>query len=188
MKKLAMLLIALTLTGCFSKDSGPASTQADGAEGITAADLKTSDNGLSEAKIVIKLAQGNIAFKLYPKQAPNTVTRIIELTQKGFFDGLVFHRVVPNFVVQTGDPTGTGMGGSGKNLKAEFNSIQHIKGTVAMARAQDKDSADSQFYIALTTTPHLDGSYTVFGQVIEGLEFLDKIAQGDKIISMTFQP
>lgn len=177
------------LTSCFNKETKVETTDTTASvSSVTAEDLKIGENGLSEAKIIIKTVHGNIAFKLYPKQAPNTVTRIIELTQQGFYDGIIFHRVIPNFVVQGGDPTGTGMNGSGKKLKAEFNEIQHIKGTVAMARAQDVDSADSQFYIALNTLPHLDKSYTVFGQVTEGLDVLEKIVQGDKIITMTFQP
>ena len=115
------------------------------------------------------------------------MTRIIELVNKAFYDGIKFHRVVPNFVIQAGDPSGTGTGGSGKNLKAEFNDLQHIKGTVAMARTSDPDSADSQFYIALTTLSHLDRKYTVFGQVVEGLDVIDKIEQNDVIISMAFK-
>ena len=151
---------------------------------ITAKDLKADNNGLSHARVVIKTIHGNIIFKFYPQHAPHTVTRIIELIQQNFYDGITFHRVVPGFVVQGGDPTGTGTGGSGHKLKAEFNKLQHIKGTMAMARAQDINSADSQFYMALTTIPHLDNKYTIFGQVVEGLEILDKINQGDKIISM----
>ncbi|GAB4021734.1 MAG: peptidylprolyl isomerase [Bdellovibrio sp.] len=177
------------LTSCFKSETKVEnSEQVTSSASVTADDLKVDESGLSEAKIVIKTVHGNISFKLYPKKAPNTVTRIIELTQQGFYDGIIFHRVIPNFVIQGGDPTGTGTGGSGKKLKAEFNDIQHIKGTVAMARAQDVDSADSQFYIALNTLPHLDRNYTVFGQVSEGMDVLEKITQGDKIITMTFQP
>lgn len=153
---------------------------------VTAESLTVTKNGLSQESIVIKTVHGNITFKLYPKKAPNTVTRVIKLVNDGFYDGLKFHRVVPNFVIQTGDPTESGRGGSGKKLKAEFNDAQHIKGTVAMARTDDPDSADSQFYIALNTLPHLDGKYTVFGQVVDGLNVLNKIKQGDIIISMVF--
>lgn len=155
-------------------------------ETITAETLKVDRNGLSNSSITIKTIHGNVTFKLYPQKAPNTVTRIITLVNKGFYDGLKFHRVVPSFVIQAGDPTGTGSGGSGKKLKSEFNDIQHVKGTVAMARTNDPDSADSQFYIALNTLSHLDGKYTIFGQVIEGLDVIDKIKQGDLIISMVF--
>ncbi|MBT3234320.1 MAG: peptidylprolyl isomerase [Bdellovibrionales bacterium] len=135
----------------------------------------------------LRTVHGNIMFKFYPNEAPNTVHRFIQLTESGFYNGVVFHRVIPNFVIQGGDPTGTGRGGSGKKLKAEFNSQIHIKGTVAMARSQSVDSADSQFYIALNTLPHLDGKYTIFGQVTEGWEVLDKISKGDKIISATIE-
>lgn len=149
--------------------------------------LEVDGKGLSKANITVKTVHGNIVFKLYPNQAPITVARIIELANEGFYDGLTFHRVVPGFVVQGGDPNGDGTGGSGKKLKAEFSNLQHVKGTVAMARAGgDEDSADSQFYIALNTLPHLDGSYTVFGQVTEGLDTVEKIQKGDKIISMSF--
>ena len=182
------LTLSLFVTSCFNSEKKQVEQVSNSSSAVTADDLKIAEDGLSEAKIIIKTVHGSISFKLYPKKAPNTVTRIIELTQQGFYDGIIFHRVVPNFVIQGGDPTGTGTSGSGKNLKAEFNDVQHIKGTVAMARSQDFDSADSQFYIALTTLPHLDKSYTVFGQVVEGLEILEKVVQGDKIITMTFQP
>ena len=114
-----------------------------------------------------------------------TVTRIMQLVKQGFYNGLSFHRVIPNFVIQTGDPSGTGTGGSGQKIKAEFNDIQHIKGTVAMARSSNPDSADSQFYVALSALSHLDRKFTVFGQVTDGLEVLGKITKGDKIISVT---
>ncbi len=138
-------------------------------------------------KARIKTVHGDIVFKFYPEKAPNTVKRIQTLMKESFYDGLTFHRVVPGFVAQGGDPTGTGRGGSGKKLQAEFNDLKHVKGTVAMARAQSPDSADSQFYICLAPTPHLDGNYTIFGQVIEGLEILDKITVGDKMISVTLE-
>jgi len=180
----AVSLLSLVLFGnmACTKTEEIGQTQANG-ESV----LKSDSSGLSLVKAVIKTVHGNIVFKFYPGKAPNTVNRIVELIKSGFYDGLTFHRVVPNFVAQGGDPTGSGTGGSGKKLKAEFNDIQHIRGTVAMARASDPDSADSQFYIALTTLPHLDGSYTVFGQVVEGIEFLDKIQQGDKMLSVVIE-
>lgn len=150
-------------------------------------DLTEDANGLSKATAVITTAQGVIKFKFYPKDAPNTVNRIVELIGKGFYDGLIFHRVIPGFVVQGGDPQGTGTGGSGQKLKAEFNKRRHIEGTVAMARAQDPDSADSQFYISLGNHPHLDGNYTVFGQVIEGMDVARKVKPGDKIQSVRLE-
>ena len=148
-------------------------------------DLSLDAQGLSKAVAVITTEKGVIKFRFYPKDAPNTVNRIIELIQKGFYNGTVFHRVVPGFVIQGGDPTGTGSGGSGQKLKAEFNERRHIEGTVAMARTQDPNSADSQFYISLGTHPHLDRSYTVFGQAVEGMDVARKIQPGDKMITVT---
>lgn len=144
-------------------------------------DAKT---GLSKESAVIKTVHGNIIFKFYLKQAPKTSKRIAELIESGFYNNLIFHRVIPNFVIQGGDPEGTGQGGSGQKLQAEFNKIQHVKGTVAMARAQDIHSADSQFYIALSSLPHLNEKYTVFGKVIKGINILDKVKKNDKILNM----
>lgn len=192
MKKILKLnmisfLLLLMSTSCMKDDDTNKAEQPSDNAAITAESLKVNKNGLSQESITIKTIHGNIVFKLYPKKAPNTVTRIITLVNDGFYDGIKFHRVVQNFVIQAGDPSGTGSGGSGKKLKAEFNDIQHVKGTVAMARTNDPDSADSQFYIALNTLPHLDGKYTVFGQVVEGLEVLNKVQQGDVIVSMVFK-
>lgn len=179
------LFLALVLTSsCDDREGNRKALDKD--KGSTER-ITVDSSGLSKTKAILKTVHGNIVFKFYPTKAPNTVTRIMQLINSGFYDGLVFHRVVPNFVIQGGDPTATGTGGSGQRLKAEFNDIQHIKGAVAMARAQDKDSADSQFYIALTNLPHLDGNYTVFGQVVEGLEVLEKIQQGDKILSISLE-
>jgi peptidyl-prolyl cis-trans isomerase B (cyclophilin B) len=149
----------------------------------------TSDSAAvaNGAKVRIKTVHGDIVYQFYPDKAPNTVKRITTLIKDGFYDGLIFHRVVPGFVIQGGDPTGTGRGGSGKNLKAEFSDLKHVKGSVAMARAADPDSADSQFYIALNATPHLDGKYTIFGMVTEGMEVLDKVSQGDKMLTVTLE-
>jgi peptidylprolyl isomerase len=148
---------------------------------------KTSISAEKATKARIKTVHGDIVLKFFPKDAPNTVTRIKELIAQGFYNGITFHRVIPGFVVQGGDPTGTGMHGSGKKLKAEFNQKKHVPGAVAMARAQDPDSADSQFYISLGTHPHLDGKYTIFGNVEKGLEVAQKIVQGDKIITFTLE-
>lgn len=150
-------------------------------------DLTADPSGLSKATVIIRTAQGVIKYKFYPTDAPNTVKRIVELINQGFYNGLSFHRVVPGFVVQGGDPVGNGTGGSGKSLKAEFNSRKHIEGSVAMARAGDPDSADSQFYICLAPQPHLDHSYTVFGQVVEGMDVVRKIQPGDKMTSVIIE-
>jgi cyclophilin family peptidyl-prolyl cis-trans isomerase len=150
-------------------------------------DLSVDEAGLSKALVTIVTDKGTIKFRFYSKDAPNTVARMVQLIQTGFYNGLTFHRVVPDFVIQGGDPNGNGTGGSGQKLKAEFNARKHVEGTVAMARAQDPDSADSQFYIALGAIPHLDGSYTVFGQVSEGMDVVKKIAVGDKMTKVTVQ-
>ena len=127
---------------------------------------------------------GQIRVEFYAEDAPRTVENFVTLAKKGFYDGLTFHRVVPGFVVQGGDPRGTGTGGPGYTIKAEFNKRKHVRGTLAMARAQDPDSAGSQFYITFGPQPRLDGSYTVFGQVISGMEHVDNIQIGDKMKSV----
>ncbi len=150
-------------------------------------DLTVDANGLSKATVTIKTDVGIIKYKFYPKDAPETVARMIELMSQNFYNGLTFHRVEPGFVIQGGDPVGNGSGGSGKKLKAEFNQRKHIEGTVAMARAQDPNSADSQFYICMGTHPHLDNNYTVFGQVIEGMDVVKKVRPGTRMISVTIE-
>ena len=133
---------------------------------------------------VLETERGTLTFRMFPEVAPLTVARISELADSGFFDGLVFHRVVADFVVQSGDPTGTGEGGSGRAIPAEFSQLHYIRGSVGMARSDDVNSNDSQFFICITDQPHLDGRYTLFGQVILGEEVLDRIRQGDKILRM----
>ena len=147
--------------------------------------IRTDKQGLSNISCILKTIHGDMVIKFYPKDAPKSVPRILELISMGFYNGLKFHRVIPNFIIQTGDPTGKGDGGSGQKLKAEFNTIPHIKGTVALARGRDVDSGDSQFYIALTALPHLDGKNTVIGQVVSGLDILNKITKDDEIISFS---
>jgi len=137
--------------------------------------------------MVIETQYGKIEIKFYPEDAPRTVGRIKELVSKGFYNGLNFHRVVPGFVVQGGDPLGNGTGGSGQKLPAEFNSREHVEGTVAMARSADPNSADSQFYISLGRHPHLDKNYTVFGQVVSGIEAVKQIKKGDKMAKVTLK-
>jgi peptidyl-prolyl cis-trans isomerase B (cyclophilin B) len=124
---------------------------------------------------------GEIRIEFFPAEAPKTVENFVTLAKKGFYDNLTFHRVVPGFVVQGGDPKGNGTGGPGYNIKAEFNKNKHVRGSVAMARSSDPDSAGSQFYITYGPQPHLDGSYTVFGKVVAGMELVDQIRQGDRM-------
>jgi peptidyl-prolyl cis-trans isomerase B (cyclophilin B) len=128
---------------------------------------------------------GEIRLEFYPEDAPKTVENFVTLAKKGFYNGLNFHRVVPDFVVQGGCPKGNGTGGPGYQIKAEFNKQKHLRGTLAMARSQSPDSAGSQFYICYGATPHLDGQYTVFGRVVSGMEHVDRIKQGDTMTSVT---
>ena len=143
-----------------------------------------------ENTILMEMTHGTVTIALRPDLAPNHVARIKELSREGFYDGVVFHRVIEGFMAQTGDPTGTGMGGSGKKLKAEFSDAPHNRGVCSMARAQNPDSGDSQFFICFADVNFLDGQYTVWGEVIDGMEHVDKIKRGepvqnpDKIMSM----
>ena len=128
---------------------------------------------------------GRIVIEFYPLDAPNTVDNFIKLAKKGYYNGLTFHRVEKGLLIQGGDPNGDGRGGPGYTIKAEFNSQKHIAGTVAMARRQEPDTAGSQFYICLVPLPSLDGKYTVFGQVIEGMDVVNKVQKGDKMKKVT---
>ena len=126
--------------------------------------------------ISIKLETGNVKIKLRPDLAPNHVQRIIELASEGFYNGVVFHRVIPNFMAQTGDPTGTGTGSSDKpNLNQEFSSESHVRGTASMARSADPNSANSQFFICFGDCSWLNNQYTIWGEVEEGMELIDQI-------------
>ena len=147
--------------------------------------LQTDIGGLSTTSAIIKTIHGDIVMRFYTKAAPQTSARVMQLIQQKFYDGLIFHRAIPNFIIQTGDPTGTGNGGSGVKLKPEFNELQHIKGPIGLAKGVDNNSGDSQFYICLTTLSHLDGKNTVFGQVVDGLDVLPKLSKGDRIITIT---
>lgn len=140
---------------------------------------------LGQNTAVIQTSKGTVTVALNPEKAPKTVARISELISKNFYSNLKFHRVVPGFVVQGGDPDGNGSGGSGQNIPFEANDLKHEKGVIAMARSQAKDSADSQFYITLAAQPMLDGEYVVFGKVTSGMDVVEKIAQGDTITSIT---
>ncbi|GAA6156979.1 peptidylprolyl isomerase [Pyruvatibacter sp.] len=132
-----------------------------------------------EDTLILTLKTGDVKIALRPDLAPNHVARIKELVRDGFYNQIVFHRVIDNFMAQTGDPTGTGMGGSGKNLAAEFSNEAHVRGTCSMARAADPDSADSQFFICFQESSWLDGQYTVWGQVVDGMDHVDAIAKGE---------
>ena len=148
-----------------------------------------------EDTLVLELRSGEVIIEMRPDLAPNHVARIKELTRQGFYDGLVFHRVIDGFMAQTGDPRGDGTGGSGQNIDAEFTQAPFERGTVGMARSQNPNSGDSQWFIMFERSSHLDGQYTVWGQVVEGMEHVDRIKKGisamngvvqdpDKIVSM----
>lgn len=144
-----------------------------------------------ENTLYMDLDSGRVVIRLRPDLAPNHVARIKQLTREGFYDGIVFHRVIDGFMAQSGDPTGTGTGGSDEpDLKAEFTNTPFVRGVVGAARTSDPDSANSQFFIMFDAVPSLDGQYTVWGEVIDGMEYVDQITRGeppanpDKIIRM----
>jgi peptidylprolyl isomerase len=154
-----------------SRDIGAASP-------IGAAKL-TQETNMAD-RLTLTLESGDVIIKLRPDLAPGHVERITELTNEGFYDGVVFHRVIPGFMAQGGDPTGTGMSGSDKpDLKAEFNAEPHVRGTCSMARTQVPDSANSQFFICFDDAHFLDGQYTVWGQVESGMEHIDALPKGE---------
>ncbi len=163
--------------------------------GMSVATMNDSEAANLEDTIYLELKDGRVVIELLPKLAPNHVNRIKELSRAGFYDGIVFHRVIEGFMAQTGDPTGTGGGGSDKpDLKAEFSSERHLRGVVSMARSRNPNSANSQFFIVFDDASWLDNQYTVWGRVTSGMEFVDQIKKGhprsgevddpDKIVSM----
>ena len=144
-----------------------------------------------ENMLYLELKNGRAVIELYPEAAPKHVARIKELARQKFYDGIVFHRVIPGFMAQTGDPTGTGTGGSGQNLPAEFSKEHSFeRGTIGMARTSDPNSGDSQWFICFAPASHLNGQYTIWGKVVEGMDLVDGIATGeppaqpDKIVSL----
>lgn len=213
----ALLPLALVgaLAGCAEQVPPPDTTdteQQGGSEDMTATTDPMADIGSEQ--VVMKTNKGDIVFVLYPGVAPEHVKAFIKLVKDGFYDGVKIHRVEPGFVVQAGDPQtkdltseqvadivsrqtsggpkpddpALGTGGPGFNIDAEFNARPHVKGTLAMARAMDPNSAGSQFYIALAPLPQLDGQYTVFGFTAEGMDVVEKLAIGDTIESATVEP
>ena len=134
-----------------------------------------------EDTLLLETTKGEVVIAMRPDLAPKHVERIKELVREGFYDGVVFHRVIDGFMAQTGCPEGTGTGGSGKKLKAEFSDQKHGRGTVSMARAANPDSGDSQFFICFTDAPWLDGQYTAWGEVTEGMDNVDKIKRGEPV-------
>ncbi|MHB8841218.1 MAG: peptidylprolyl isomerase [Candidatus Aquicultor sp.] len=164
------------------QQNDPPSTNAPSTSTTVAGTVPVTD----KTHAIIETNKGKIVFSFYPNKAPNTVQNFIKLANSGYYNGIKWHRVVPGFVIQGGDPlskdndpNNDGSGGPGYTVKAEFNDLQHVVGTVAMARSDDPDSAGSQFYICLGTLPDLDGKYTIFGQVTEGMDVVNSIQVGD---------
>jgi len=135
----------------------------------------------TENTMILETTQGRVSIEMRPDLAPRHVARIKQLVQEGFYDGVAFHRVIDGFMAQTGCPQGTGTGGSGQKLKAEFSKEKHVRGTVSMARAQNPDSADSQFFICFQDSPWLNDQYTIWGNVTEGMDNVDKIKRGEPV-------
>ncbi len=177
-------LMALAFCPITMAQNAPVQNSQIGAVTMTTNSAIPADVKLEKAdNPVIKIStdRGDMILELFPDSAPKHVESMLNLIDKGFYNGLKFHRVVSGFVIQGGDPKGDGTGGPGYNIKAEFNNRPHLKGTLAMARAMDPDSAGSQFYICLDRIPHLDGQYTVFGQLRSGHDVPEKVRMGDKM-------
>src|SRR6202140_4082833 len=149
--------------------------------GMTKSQLGESEMAKPEDTLTLETPKGNVGTAMRPDLAPGHVARIKELVQQGFYDGIVFHRVIDGFMAQTGCPQGTGTGGSGHKLKAEFNKEPHLRGTPSMARAQSPDSGDSQFFICFDDASFLNKQYTVWGKVTSGMENVDKIKRGEPV-------
>lgn len=184
---LGLVLVAATWlwTGLPPASSGTETSRTDEV-GLGAAKANRG-NGVDNPMVTIEMENGSkIEIELYPDVAPNTVNNFVSLVRKGFYDGTIFHRVVPGFVIQGGDPTGTGTGGPGYAIKGEFNAngfqndLKHTRGVVSMARSQMPDSAGSQFFIVVADATGLDGSYAAFGKVVSGMEEVDRIVNAPR--------
>ena len=171
--------LAVTLGSCAAGGPGGASPH----RGLEVSEVK--QEGVQV--VVIKTTRGTIKFALFEQYAPKTVENFVTLAEEGYFDGLVFHRVLPGVLIQGGDPKGDGTGGPGYTIKAEFNERSHTVGAVAMARARDPDSAGSQFYICVQSRPDLDRRYTVFGQVYEGMDVVGSVQKGDRMTEVRIE-
>ena len=194
-------VILLAVAGCGGKTEQPGENSAQtgeqnsqtGAQGEQTTGQENEESTPFDESVlkgkkvgIIETKYGKIYIELFTDGAPNTVENFKKLAEQGFYDGLTFHRYEPGFVIQGGDPEGTGAGGPGYTIKAEINSHKHLKGAVGMARrSDDLDSAGSQFYITLQETPALDGGYTVFGQVVGGMDVVMKLRAGDGMEKVT---
>jgi len=159
MKRLLVIALAMFfVVGCSKKEEG-----------------KNDQVDNKKPRVVMETDMGTVVLELFPDVAPNHVKNFLDLVNKGFYNGLIFHRVVKDFVIQSGDPKGDGTGGAGYTIPAEFSDLKHMPGTVGMARGPDVNSASSQFYICLAQLPGLDNNYTIFGQVVKGMDVVKKI-------------
>jgi peptidylprolyl isomerase/peptidyl-prolyl cis-trans isomerase B (cyclophilin B) len=198
----APLALALFAAGC-TQPSQPTGNTARSETGTTAAASNATPGSRAtytaappvgnpadyeKLEAVVETEKGNFVIEFYPDGAPHTVASFVKLARDGYYDGLTFHRVIPGFVAQGGDPTGTGGGGPGYKLPLEVNKHKHTRGAVAMARTQDPNSAGSQFYICFQPQPSLDSGYTVFGQVTKGMENVDKLTAGDHMLKIRIEP
>lgn len=181
--KFLLFSVIFMLTGC----TAPAQPEETPPPSATPTQNKEEINVTKNPIVTIEMDEGGIIkAELYPNIAPNTVYNFISLINKGYYDGIVFHRVIPGFMIQGGDPNGIGTGGPGYSIKGEFtangfkNDLKHTRGVLSMARARDMDSAGSQFFIMVADAPHLDNQYASFGKVIEGMEVADKIVSASK--------
>jgi len=184
MMLVALVLVLLTATFVIGIEDNKM-TPTNKKEWPTAASKPDDAHVPAGKHITLELESGTVQIELYPDVAPNTVASFKALVSIGFYDGLTFHRVIPNFMAQGGDPDGTGMGGPGYNIDAEFNDKKHIRGTLSMARSASPNSAGSQFFICFGPQPHLDGQYTIFGQVTAGMDFVDQLKNGDVMKKLT---
>lgn len=190
---ISLIVLASVLVAC----GGGANDQKDeGKEQTTENADKTNEEATEEEQVtptgdnpIVTMTMengGEVQMELYPEIAPNTVNNFISLVEDGFYDGLIFHRVIPGFMIQGGDPEGTGTGGPGYAIKGEFssndfeNNLEHDRGVLSMARSWNPDSAGSQFFIMTDPSPHLDGEYAAFGKVTEGMEVVDEIAASER--------
>lgn len=181
-KFLTILILSFLLFSC-SKNQEHIDNLLSGDE-IVIDKMDIDENKLSKIKAIIKTVRGNIEIKFYPKHAPNSVTRVLELIQTGFYNGQSFHRVIPNALIQAGDPTGLGYGGSGIKFSADKNNIPLSKGMIAMT-LDNQNTADSQFFIALNAISDDKKNRTIFGKVVSGLDVANQINEGDKIVSVS---
>jgi peptidyl-prolyl cis-trans isomerase B (cyclophilin B) len=179
---LAVIAVLLSLLGCGTQTKNNAASQPPKNTSDTSQNNTFNPSQKNDPIVTITMADGGqIKIELYPKVAPNTVKNFIYLVRKGFYNGLTFHRVIPGFMIQGGDPNGNGTGGPGYSIKGEFtnngftNNLKHVRGVVSMARTNDPNSAGSQFFIMVAAAPSLDGNYAAFGKVISGMSEVDKI-------------